>query len=397
VSIPRIEQEPDDPEQLPPARRRRAKRILAPLETDERARLLDETAHRAAPSIDFFIFSLVSGLILTAGLVFDQFALLVLGAALAPLMAPMVGIALGTVIGSIPYFLRSLAGLAVGFVLVFLSGWVGGFIASNWYRASLADFDNFALLSWVDFGVLAIAAVLTTIYIARSYQNSESPQFALSSVALAYELFLPLVKAGFGLGSGIPHLWPDGLVVFAIFFAWAVLLGALVLFFFGFRPLTIFGYTFGGVVGLLCIVLLIGFTGAGAAVGANIALPTPIPSSTPTMTATATHTSTPVPPTATATMTATLTPTLTSTLTPTPTATPVLVEVSSGTEEGVRFRLEPAGATGGFISNGTIVILVPDSRTEIDGIGWVEIVLPDNSSGWILQSLIALLPPTPEN
>ena len=55
------------------------------MEIDERTRLLDETAHRAAPSIDFFIFSLVSGLILTAGLAFDQFALLVLGASLAPM------------------------------------------------------------------------------------------------------------------------------------------------------------------------------------------------------------------------------------------------------------------------------------------------------------------------
>ena len=39
---------------------------------------------------------------------------------------------------------------------------------------------------------------------------------AAPNIALVYTLYLPLVVAGFGLGSSAPHLFPDGLVVFAM-------------------------------------------------------------------------------------------------------------------------------------------------------------------------------------
>jgi hypothetical protein len=41
------------------------------------------------------------------------------------------------------------------------------------------------------------------------------------SVAIAYELYLPLAAAGFGLSSRIQNLWPDGLVIFTVYLAWA--------------------------------------------------------------------------------------------------------------------------------------------------------------------------------
>jgi hypothetical protein len=37
MTLPNSEQFPDDPDSLPPARRRRARRLLAPLNADERA------------------------------------------------------------------------------------------------------------------------------------------------------------------------------------------------------------------------------------------------------------------------------------------------------------------------------------------------------------------------
>src|SRR3970282_1308144 len=105
---------PDDPDRLPPARRRRAHRLLAPVEVDERAAFLATVAHRASPSFDFFLFSLLAGAIFGVGLIFDSPALLVLGAIFSPLMAPAVGLALGTVIGSVRFFFRSLVGLLIG-------------------------------------------------------------------------------------------------------------------------------------------------------------------------------------------------------------------------------------------------------------------------------------------
>ena len=47
---------PDDPDRLPPARRRRARRLLAPFDADEKATFMDTVARRAYPTFDFFLF-----------------------------------------------------------------------------------------------------------------------------------------------------------------------------------------------------------------------------------------------------------------------------------------------------------------------------------------------------
>jgi uncharacterized membrane protein len=399
---------PDDPEALPPARRRRARRLLAPLEADERAAFLASIAHRASPSFDFFLFSLLAGAVFGVGLFFDASALLVLGALLAPLMAPAVGLALGTVIGSVRFFFRSLVGLAFGCLLVFATGLLAGYVARLWMSfppGGLADLLRFdysqallhARLSWFDFLLLAFGACLTAAAMVRSERSAILP-----SVALAYELFLPLSAAGFGLGSGVPFLWPDGLVVFAVHLAWAALLGAVTLAVLGFRPLTLFGYTLGGVMALLGVILLIGISGVGAAFGAQFALPTPIPTATPTRTPTLTPTRTPVPPTATPTQT--LTPTLTSTPTRTATATPtpVLAVVQVG-EAGAGHIREQPGFTAPSVAlllNGTVVQVLPDEPVQEGSNIWVRVRTDNGEEGWILQTLLAAAPlgtPTPQD
>jgi len=400
MNFSRTEPHPDNPDDLPPARRRRARRLLAPLDADERAAFLDELAHRASPSFDFFFLSLLSGLVLSAGLVLDSPPLLVLGAILAPMLAPFVGLSLGTVLGSASLFLRSLVGLLVGSLLVFFAGWVAGslFLSGRLtpYVGPLAltQAHLYALLSWANFLVLAVGAILTTASMAHA--DTESPRLSpgVPSVALAYELYLPLAIAGFGLGSAVPHLFPDGLVVFAVYLAWGALLGALTLAVMGFRPLTLFGYTLGGAVALLSVILLIGISGAGAVIGARLGLPTPIPTPTPTLTATPTRTSTPVPPTLTPTPTVTLTPTLTPTRTPTPTATPILATVRTDLPEGARIRAIPGGDTIGFLANNTLVILLPETL-EKDGVTWVRLIAPDGKTGWIVQSLVMRITATP--
>lgn len=235
MNLPQTEQFPDDPERLPPARRRRAYRLLAPLNADERAAFLDGLAHRASPSFDFFLFSLLSALVLSAGFLLNVPVFLILGAILAPLMAPVVGVSLGTIIGSVRYFLRSLTGLLIGGLLVFLAGLLGGYLARMGFGSSvgfpLAHLH--AQLSWPDLLVLAIGAVFTTAAMTHAQElgsfpmgklrSGALPSAALPSVILAYELYLPLVSAGFGLSSGVPDLFPDGLVVFAMHLAWATL------------------------------------------------------------------------------------------------------------------------------------------------------------------------------
>ncbi len=389
MNLPQTEQFPDDPDRLPPARRRRARRLLAPLDADERAALVDEIAHRASPTFDFFLFSLLAGIVISAGLVLDQPAILLLGALLAPLMAPVVGLSLATVVGSVRFFLRSLVGFLIGSALVFLAGFIAGYLARAWSPASLLQAYSHAQLSWANFLVLALGAIFTSAAMLRDTQRP-----VIASAALAYTLYIPIAVAGFGLSSATPDLWPDGLVVYTIHLAWAALLGAITLVVFGFRPLTLFGYTFGGALTLLGIILLIGLGGTGAVVGGQMALPTPIPSATRTITPTSTLTLTPVPPTDTPTPTWTYTNTPTPTETFTPTPTPVFAQVQTADGTGVLLRDEPGGVVVGSYFDGTRMQILPGEISQ-DGVVWVRVIAPDGIDGWIVRRLLVIITPTP--
>jgi hypothetical protein len=80
MNLPSIEPIlPDDPESLPPARRRRSRRLNFSSSTqDERAEFLAEVAHRVTPSADYFLFSLLAGVILAPELLTDAPALYLL-------------------------------------------------------------------------------------------------------------------------------------------------------------------------------------------------------------------------------------------------------------------------------------------------------------------------------
>jgi uncharacterized membrane protein len=392
MNLPRSEIYPDDPEQLPPARRRRAKRLLAPLDIDERAVYLDSLARRTTPSFDFFLFSFISGIVLGLGLLIDSPVILVLGAVLAPLMAPLVGLAFGTVIGSIKFFLRSLVGLLIGSGIIFATGYAAGYLSQIWYSGeSFSQSHLHTQLAWPNFVLLFAGALLTTVVMVKTERSSIA-----ASVALAYALYIPLAAAGFGFGTGEPHLFPDGLVIFAVHLALAVLFSTITMALLGFRPLTIFGYTFGGAITLAGIVVLVGIMGAGVIFGAQVAVPTLTPTPTYTITPTLTNTSSP---THTLTPTFTLTPSLTPSLTPTRTPTitpspvPVFAIVNAGAEaQGAHLR-DSAGFDGTSIQtvmNGTLVELLP-VIVEVEGFSWQHVRIPDTEQeGWILRSLLLI-------
>ncbi len=399
MSLPRTEQTPDDLKRLPPAQRRRAQRLLLPLSADEREAFLDDIAHRTSPSLDFYLFSLLSGLILALGLWLDAPALLVLGALFAPTMTPLVGIALGTISGSMRFFGRSLIGLLTASLMVFVTSLSIGFMASYWQPYEFTQAYLHTQLAWHHFLVLAVGGVLTAIAIVRTRRRA-----AVASVALAYELYVPLAAAGLGLGSGVPHLWPDGLVVFSIHFSWAAILGTITLVILGFRPLTIFGYTAGGVLTILGVILLIGLGGAGAAVGGQVALPTLTPSETPlptetlTPSPTGTATITPIPPTVTLPATLTASITLPPSETPIPSPTPVYAIVSAPEEySGAIIRDGPSFANTAITSilNGTLIEVLSEIPTQSGDVAWLNVKLPDGPEGWMLQSAITIATPVP--
>lgn len=385
--------EPTSPEEEPKlsrARRRRARRkIISPLTPDEKTNYIQEVLRKAAPSFDFFLFSLFAGAVIGLGFIVDSPYILILGALLAPLMSPVIGISLGITLGSAKYFVRSIGGFLVGSFLVILGGALAGVATRLWEPYELNQIHLHSQLSWPPFLLIGIGAIATSITLVKEKQHPGIP-----STAIAYGLYVPLTAAGFGLGSGIPHLWPDGLVLFTIHLAWAALVGTVTLAFMGFRPLTLFGYSIGGVVALAAVILLLGFFGAGAIFGGNIALPTSTPTLTPSLTPTLTPSPTPVPPTATPTFT--ITPTYTTTPTQTFTPSPTPVEARVDANAGVVIREEPniESLVISRVANGGIVQLL--GETEVDSFGrtWLLVLdLNNNVQGWILAGLVVTATP----
>ncbi len=377
---------------------RRANRWLVPPDSGERAAFLDELGHRTAPTFDFYLFSFIAGVIIGIGFLMDAPSLLVLGALVAPIMAPALGLSFGAVMGSARFFARSFLGVLIGGLLVFWGGAMAGAAINFWQPSELAQAHLFTQLSSTNFIVLALGAILTAL---ATVQNERKP--AIPSIALAYELYLPLAAAGFGLSSRSPNLWPDGLVVFAVYLAWAALLGAVTLAFRGFRPANLFGYSISGALALLGVILFIGISGAGAIATTHMGLPTSTFTATPTLTPersltpSPTPTETPVPPSPTP--SATITPTQPPTLTPTPTNTPLpsfaYIYATSGDPPGARLRNDPNGDVIRTYLNNTLVEILPDV-SEVNGYVWVKVrVVTDNTTGWILRTLLLVATPPP--
>ncbi len=407
MSIPKTDQFPDDPDNLSPARKRRARRGLIPEDLVEIAENIESLAYQTIPSFDFFLFSLLSAAIITASILADSPVLLVLGTLTAPVMAPFIGIALGTATGSLRFFSQRLVGSLVASGFVFLVGILGGYATFVLKTPQLQFLYYNARVSWTHFVLLLFG----TIFSIQSF-TKEGEMPVLPSLAIAYEIYVPLALAGFGFGSGQPHLWPDCLVLFGIHLAVLAISGTIVFLFMGIKPLKFIGYTFGSLIIILTIIAVIGLSSAGVIVTGKIALPTLIPSSTPTATPappSSTPTETPLPPTPTLTPTvptATITPqpSASSTITPKPTPLYAEIAVPEG-YTGAIIRSEPRFDPENIVTsliNGSVVEILDPSPTfdEESNLNWLNIRFfnedGDPQEGWVIERLLLVATPQPD-
>jgi hypothetical protein len=394
------------------AQRRRAqrRRRAIPSSAEGRSALLQDLVTRAYPSYEFFVFAVFCGAILGLGYLLDSQAVLVFGILMAPLMSPVVGTALGVISGSGSYFVKSISAFLVGSLLILASGALAGLAARIWLPMTFTQAFLHARLWWTDLVVLALGAILLSV----SFVRSEKKPF-LPSVMVAYELFLPLNAAAFGLASQVDGLFLEGLLVFSAHLAWTLLFGVLTLFFLGFRPSKFGGWLFS----LIVIGALLFGLGKLMLSGTNQTLtngaqPTstrvaevadarpessdtdpeqtavPIPSSTPKPAATASPTLTPSPG-------VTLDPTATSTKTLTPEPTPLYARIFSRIGGGAYMRREPDGPVILTLANDELVQALSDP-IGYGGTDWVQIRVVRNDQtfeGWIIQEVLQTATPAP--
>jgi len=398
------------------ARRRRAqRRSYFPTDEAGRVALYEHLARRTYPSYELFVFALVAGVILGLGYLFDAQALLFFGILVAPLLTPWIGISLSVIAGSGRLFIQTLTALFVSSLLIFGSGLLAG-LASRALPASSRTFTEaftHSRLWWPELLVLTIAAIILTISFVRSEERPYLP-----SALLAYELLLPLCAAGFGLGSSVDGIWPQGLQVFLVHFVWATFFGIITLFFLRFYPTTFSGATLTGlaiIVILTIVAYLTGFdqwiriqaglaTPEPAPVTQTLSAPSPLPTLTaspevpeattvigvPTQTPSHTPTVAPITPQA------TKKPTQTSTSTVTAEPTPIIGLIKAAEGGGAFIREKPGGKVLATLANGATVTIVPNDFQEVNSVVWIHVFALVNDvrvEGWMIQSVLVTATP----
>jgi hypothetical protein len=253
-------------------------------------------------------------------------------------------------------------------------------------------------LWWSNLLVLVLGSILLIISFVRSEQRPVLP-----SVMLAYELFLPLSAAGFGLGSGLADFWPNGILVFCVHLALATLVGLLTLFLMGFGPRRLPGCFLSLVIGLLALGTFIWLSGAANSLLQGLKIPSgaapsqKTPAVTQTVDVSSTSTGTKIAvttgPTYTPTLIIPLTKTPTSTITPE--STPVYARVFTENAQGANVRSSPGSDTIlAALINDTLVEILPEVQI-VDGIIWLHIRTMAGIEGWIIQALVVTATPAP--
>jgi hypothetical protein len=401
---------------------------MIPGDAEGQAALIAALSRRAFPSFELFVFSLVCGAIVGLGFLLDSQAVLLLGILVTPLMTPWVGFLLAILTGSPRFLFETLMALLISAVIVFLGGLLSGFAARLFLPITLTNVFIHARLWIPTLVVLAIGAVT----LVASFARSEDKPF-LPSVIIAYAFYLPINAGGFGLGSGVDGIWPQGILVFFVHFMLASILGLLTLLALRLRP-SARGIFFSGTALLLFAATLFILMGSGfpstnipgvISTSTPTTQPSPLPASrlTPSLPATTTSSPRPLrtatlPPPISATSNGTITVTATKTtatpVTNSPTTTvtfaetstvtltaevqPILGKVSAPAEAGgANLRQTPNGKFLMTLDNGENVEIYPDFR-KVEGVLWVHVVAIRGGTrmeGWLLESVVSYATPEP--
>jgi hypothetical protein len=372
-------------------RRRRSTPLLTRPDVSELGGRLESMAGRAVPTFDFFLFSLLAGVILGIGYLLDAPAILLFGILVAPILAPWMGAALAAAMGELRFLGQTLGGFVTALLMIFVTGLVAGWVSRIFMPIAATQALAHAQLGLFDLLLLALGTLALAV---TFVQSEEKP--VLTSLMVAYEIFLPVSAAGFGLGSGLANLWPQALLVLLVHLAVSIVLAVIVFYYMGFRPLESYGYALLGliVVASLAAIFAVLMWGNNSS-HANPLPATPVqPTSTSTVAVQATFTVAPRPSPTHPQMTPTITPTEGPTLIP----TPVYGHVRNN---GAYIRDEPGGATLIILQEGYLVEFLPDSPLSLEGTTWVRVraKIPSRGDvvGWVLLSRIATAtPPAPE-
>lgn len=174
------------------------RKIVKPLTADERREILIEIRQSSSPGFDFFLLVVLSCAIATSGLVTNSAAVIIGAMLVAPLMSPIIGIGLASVVGDEKLLRTALITLFMGALLAVLLSFIMTLINRFLPFISLQELPAEVLARTrptpIDL-IIALSGGLAAAY-AMTRDNLSA---ALPGVAIATALMPPLCTIGIGL------------------------------------------------------------------------------------------------------------------------------------------------------------------------------------------------------
>lgn len=176
-------------------------RLVKPLPIDRREKLVDEIRPMSSPGFDFFFLVILSCSIATLGLITDSPAVIIGAMLVAPLMSPIIGIGLASIIGDTRLLENAVGALLRGAVLAVLLAALVTRLNIYLPNLSLESLPGEVMArthpSPIDL-IIALAGGLAAAYAMTQPHLSA----ALPGVAIATALMPPLCTVGIGLALG---------------------------------------------------------------------------------------------------------------------------------------------------------------------------------------------------
>ena len=202
---------------------------------DQRRVIIQEISETSSPGFDFFLLVILSGSIATFGLITNSPAVIIGAMLVAPLMSPIIGIGLASIIGRRALLRESLSALFRGAILAIglsaLIGVVNLYLPFVYFQELPVEIISRTHPSPIDL-VVALAGGLAAAYSLTEPKLSA----ALPGVAIATALMPPLCTVGIGISM---QRWDVAGGAFLLFITNTVTIAfasALVFFLRGFNP-----------------------------------------------------------------------------------------------------------------------------------------------------------------
>jgi uncharacterized hydrophobic protein (TIGR00271 family) len=175
--------------------------------------LLNELVESASPGVDYFVLIILSCTIATFGLINNSSGTIIGAMLIAPLMSPILGLSIASVIGLNQLFRRSLIAVLEGSALIISLSALLTFFTYKLPLGSLAALSSEALArtspSPLDLGIALAGGAAATYALAHPRLSA-----ALPGVAIATALAPPLCTVGIGIAFLQPSVILGALLLF---------------------------------------------------------------------------------------------------------------------------------------------------------------------------------------